>query len=74
MIKKLDDREKHFLRLITKGVAADGWAPVSKPVYPLVTKMPHELVEFEPVGDDGLGRARLTTEGSSVLRAMEWLV
>ena len=74
MTKKLDGGEKNFLRLIANGAAADGWAPVSKPVYPCVTKMPHELVEFEPVGGEGRGRARLTAEGASVLRAMEWLV
>ena len=73
MTKKLDGGEKNFLRLIAKGAGADGWASVSRPIYPLVTKMPRELVEFEPVGDEGRGRARLTDEGTSILRAMEWL-
>ena len=74
MTKKLDGGEKNFLRLIVKGAGIDGWAPVSKPVYPLVQKMPHELVEHEPVGEDGRGRAKLTPEGASVLRAMDWLL
>lgn len=71
--KKLDGGEKHFMRLIAKGADADGWARVSKPLYPLVDKMPKALVELEPT-QDGWGRARLTDEGESVLRAMEvWL-
>lgn len=73
MTKKLDSGEKHFTRLIARDAAADGRTSMSKPPYPLVTKMPHELVEFEPVGAEGRGRARPTAEGASVLRAMEWL-
>ena len=73
MTKKLDGGEKNFLRLIAKGQEKyGGWAKVSKPVYPLVQKMPPELVEHEP-DDDGRGRARLTQRGEAVLDAMAWL-
>ena len=52
--------------------SADGWAPVSKPVYPVLQTMPPELVELQPWGDDGRGRARLTPAGQNLLDAMAW--
>ena len=71
--KKLNSGEKHFLRLIASGQADNGgWAKVSKTLYPLVQKMPPELVEHEPA-EDGWGRARLTPQGEAVLEAMEWV-
>lgn len=73
MSTKLNDGEKHFLRLIVKGQRDDGWAPVSKPVYPLIKAMPPELIEHRPDGDEGRGLARLTPEGQSILDAMDWL-
>lgn len=73
MAKKLDGGEKNFIRLIAKGQEQHGgWANVSKPLYPLVQKMPPELVEHEPA-DDGRGRARLTQRGEAILDAMDWL-
>lgn len=72
--KKLDAGQKHLLNLIAKGQACpDGWAPVSRPVYPLLAAMPDALVELHPVGDEGRGRARLTEAGQSLLDAMAWL-
>lgn len=72
--KKLDSGQKHFMRLIVKDADEEGWATCSKPVYGLVIKtMPAELVEHEPVGDEGRGRARLTQVGQNILDAMEWL-
>lgn len=72
--KKLDSGQKHFLRLIVKDAGPEGWASCSKPVYGLVVKtMPTELVEHEPVSDEGRGRARLTPAGQNLLDAMEWL-
>lgn len=69
---KLDPGQKHFLRLIERDAGNDGWCSVSKQVYPLVRKtMPPELVEHEPVGDEG--RARLTDDGKALLAAMAWL-
>lgn len=71
---KLDAGQKNLLRLVRKGANADGWAPVSAIVYPHAKKvLPPELATLEPVGTDGRGRARLTTDGESLLDAMEWL-
>lgn len=74
MARPLDSGEKHFLRLIAKGEEKNGgWAKVSAVIYPLVQRMPSELVEHEPT-DDGWGRARLTNQGRSVLECMNsWL-
>jgi hypothetical protein len=78
--KKLSPGHQNVLRLIRKGEGADGWAPVSKQVAPIFAEkeipggaVPAELCEFEYVGDDGRGRARLTDEGNAVLDAMGWL-
>lgn len=70
---KLDGGQKHLLRLVAQGSDADGWTPVSKPVFPLMEKVPKALVELERVGDEGRGRVRLTTEGKGVINAMAWL-
>lgn len=70
--RKLNDGELNVLRLIVKGAAAQGWAPVSAPVVPLVKALPEELVEFESI-DNGRGRVRLTEAGANVLAALEWL-
>ena len=37
---KLTAGEKHLLRLVVQGTGADGWTPVSAPVFPLMEKMP----------------------------------
>lgn len=70
---KLTDTHKHFLRLIVKDADVDGWASVSKAVFPLVEQMPSALVELEMVGDEGRGRVRLTEEGESVITALAWM-
>lgn len=72
-MSKLNDGQKNLLRLVVKGADADGWAPVSRQVYPLVAGMPRELVNLEPVGDEGRGRVRLTPAGQGVIDAMAWL-
>ena len=73
MTSKLDAGQKHMLRLIVKGMGADGWAPVSKPVFQLLDGLPSELVQFEAVGSDGAGRIRLTDKGRHVIYAMDFL-
>lgn len=71
MATKLDAGQKNLLRLVRQGANQEGWAPVSAQVFPLFDKtMPRELVELEPVGAEGRGRARLTDEGTSLLDAM----
>ena len=71
--KKLNSGQKHLLRLIVQDADADGWAVVSKPVFPIMAGMPFALVELERVGDEGRGRARLTFEGRNVIDAMAWI-
>ncbi len=65
---KLDAGQQHFLRLARMGMAsgADGWAKVSKVVWPLMATMPEDLLEREPF-EDGSGRCRLTDRGEAVL-------
>lgn len=77
---KLSSGHRNMLGLVRKGAGADGWAPVSKPIARLFTDtafpggpVPARLCEFEHVGEDGRGRARLTDEGNAVLDAMVWL-
>lgn len=63
-----------MLWLVMKGADADGWAPVSAQVFPLIAdRVPTELVELEAVGDEGRGRARLTDAGVNLMDAMLWL-
>jgi hypothetical protein len=69
---KLGRKHKHIMRLLDRDKKEDGWASVSEALYPVLSKaMPSDLVEFREVG--GVGSARLTDEGCSVLRAMAWL-
>ena len=70
----LDPGQKHLLKLIAKEQCCpDGWAPVSKQVYPLLAAMPRELVELRAVGDAGRGQARLMQAGQNLIEAMAWL-
>lgn len=73
MPRLLDSGEKHFLRLIHQGQKCpDGWAKVSDVLYPLVDKLPKELVECHQDGASQ-GRARLTKHGEAIVEAMSWL-
>ena len=71
--QKLDAGQKHMLRLVVKGADAEGWAPVSAAVFPIIEKMPDGLIELERVGEEGLGRVRLTPRGASIVDSMAWL-
>ena len=71
--KKLNNGDKHLMQLIQRDRKEDGWATCSALVAKMLKTIPPEMVEFEPVGDEGRGRARLTTQGQSVLDAMAWL-
>lgn len=62
---KLDAGKKHLLRLAIKDAAVDGWAKVSRVVWPLVSGLPDDLVEKRP-SDDG-GHIRLTECGKAVV-------
>jgi hypothetical protein len=63
---RLDADQLRLLRLARKGALADGWAPVSKLVFPLLANVPVELLEREQSAD-GSGRCRLTVDGRIVL-------
>ena len=73
MTTKLSSGQKHLLKLVMDDADAEGWTPVSKPVFPLIEKLPSELVNLESVGNEGKGRAKLTEEGVAVMAAMAWL-
>ena len=62
MATRLDAGQKHLLNLVVKGADKYGWVLVSAQVFPLMQKIPRELVELESVGDEGRGQARLTEE------------
>lgn len=65
MSNKLSPASCHLLRLIRKDADSDGWAKVSSVVWPLVQKLPEELVELRPSGD--AGHVKLTEAGNTVL-------
>jgi len=72
--QKLNAGQKHLLKLLAKEQkCVDGWAQVSKPVYPLLQSIPSGFVEMSLVGDEGRGIARLTQAGQSLVDAMAWL-
>jgi hypothetical protein len=74
MSEKLNAGQKHLLRLIVNGADAEGWAPVSAAVMPLVqSQLSTELVIVEAVGNEGRGRMKLKPFGESLIAAMEWL-
>lgn len=73
MTQKLDAGQKNILRLTAKGADQNGWAPVSKQVFPIVEALPRELVEIEKGVGTSFGRVRLTALGTIIVTAMEWL-
>lgn len=63
----LDGGQKNLLRLTRKGMEEnDGWAVVSKAVWPMIVMMPTDLIERHLL-QDGTGIARLTDRGEAVL-------
>ena len=69
--KKLDDKQKHLLRLIAKGGGDNGWATVSAAVLPLLKIIPSQFIET--IGYEFGGKVRLTDAGKNIVLAMEWL-
>ena len=63
---QLSSGHANLMRLAIKGADADGWAKVSKIVWPMVAQLPADLVELRP-SDDG-GHVRLTEHGHVVLK------
>jgi hypothetical protein len=62
----LDLGAMHILNLAKKEAKEDGWARVSDVVWPLLEKVPAELLDREP--DANGGRCRLTHDGQVVLK------
>jgi|HubBroStandDraft_5_1064220.scaffolds.fasta_scaffold592327_2 hypothetical protein len=61
----LDDGDKRLLRQIVDEMRSDGWARVSKVVWPVIEKLPDDLVEKKP-RDDGSAEVRVTDRGLAV--------
>jgi len=64
---QLGVNERHLLRLASQGADEDGWATVSRIVWPLLAKVPEELLEREWLEGAEKGRCRLTDRGEAVL-------
>ena len=63
---QLEKGEIHMLKLTKKANKdANGWAKVSKAVWPSVRTLPSQLVELQETNDGGF--IRLTREGETVL-------
>lgn len=57
--------DKHLLRLTQRGAKEDEWAPVSETVFPLLTKLPPELITVEKLEIGG--QAKLTADGETLV-------
>lgn len=62
----LDSGTLRLLRLALKEADKDGWAKVSKLVWPLVVALPADLTELRGA-DDGGGYVKLTDRGDAVV-------
>ncbi len=65
---KLDYGDKHLLRLIRQGQDGEGWAAVSKIIFPLIKGLPDQLVIWEETAEKY--RAKLTDTGNAIL---DWI-
>lgn len=62
----LDAGTRHILRLAERDADTDGWAKVSSVLWPIIAKLPNDLVERR-AADDGSGHVRLTPGGQAVI-------
>jgi hypothetical protein len=62
---KLCSSALRLMRLALRDADADGWAKVSKLVYPLLSAVPDDLMERREDGDGGY--VRLTERGKIAL-------
>jgi hypothetical protein len=60
---ELTNGDKHLMRLMHRDKNTDGWTKVSQQVWPLVERLPKELVELHPEG----GFAKLTEAGETIV-------
>jgi hypothetical protein len=69
---KLDNAQKHILRLIHRDKDSQGWTKVSEALCKTVREnIPSDLATFEKLEDGG--RVKLTEEGNGVILAMAYL-
>lgn len=66
MTDKLNIGERHALRLAQRDADVNGWTKVSAKLWPLISKLPADLVEFRPA-ESGGGHIRLTERGHAVV-------
>ncbi len=67
--KKLDSGHKRIMTLIQRDADADGWTKVSNTLFPYIQQnMPSELVILYPALQGGGGKAKLSYEGTIVLK------
>lgn len=57
--------QKHILRLTKRDAGLDGWAKVSKQLFPHIQDLPKDLVELKETDDGGF--IRLTERGHAVV-------
>lgn len=65
-MKHIDNGQLHLLKLASQEQDAEGWAKVSEILWPIVSKLPDDLVE-KRAGEDG-GHIRLTEGGQAIVR------
>lgn len=63
MKAKLNSGDMHLMRLLLRDRKPDGWTTVSSTVWPVIEKLPAELVELHP----DKNAAKLTSEGETVI-------
>ena len=66
--EKLDAKAFHLLHLAQRGAKADGWAPVSNVIWPLLEIVPTDLLEREWLEGAEKGRCQLIPAGAAVLK------
>lgn len=62
---KIDHGDIRLLRLALKGAQSDGWAKVSKAVWPAIARLPDDLIEKRPTEEGG--HVRLTDRGDAIV-------
>lgn len=67
MMSKLDHGAMHLLKLTMKGEKEDGWTRVSKTAWPVIEKLPDDLIEKLPFPDGNGGHVRLTDNGKTIV-------
>ena len=71
---KLTERELQLIRLVAKDKGEDGWTRVSEALTPyVVSTYPPRFITLEIETEKPGSRAKLTTDGETILWAMQFL-